>query len=69
MTNEQTIHENEFGEWVEWRGGRRPPIPDGVKHQVRLRNLHELTANSRASALAWDHQRSARDIVAYRIAL
>ena len=57
----------EPGEWIEWRGGRSPPIPDGILHQARLRNGAELNENSRASAVAWDHQCSARDIIAYRI--
>ena len=54
------------GEWIEWAGGECP-IADGIPHQARLRNGAELNENSRASAVAWDHQRSARDIIAYRI--
>ena len=55
------------GEWIEWRGGDAAPIADGVWHQVRLRSGGELQPNGKASALAWDHKTSRRDIVAYRI--
>lgn len=52
--------------WIEWDGGECP-VPEDTVIDVRLRNGEELLLQA-ALWCDWDHDDSAADIIAYRIA-
>lgn len=57
-----------WSDWIEWHGGENPPIPDGVRVEVRFRGLDNFICND-ASTLDWRDSGYAGDIVAYRYRL
>jgi hypothetical protein len=54
------------GEWIKWDGGDCP-VPNGAKHQVRLRNGGVIDGETFPAQWYWKHDGKEYDIVAYRI--
>lgn len=55
------------GVWIEWGGGNKAPIPDGVKYRVRFGDGDESAWNTNASMSRWWKVGSDGDIVAFMI--
>lgn len=57
-----------IGVWIEWRGGKESPIPDGVDFVFRFRHLGESSKHNDASNFEWLHRGDFDgDIIAFMI--